>query len=88
MQGVLSITYRKLTINISWYIINNFYHLNSSDGQETPVEWWENQHTVWGEIRDDESLQIVNSVYQLPIDIQRTIKTGMKMLQEEIQFSL
>jgi len=48
-----------------------------------PVDWWENQHTVWGEIRDEKSLKVVESVYELPAHM-----TGMRMLDHEIEFSL
>jgi len=48
-----------------------------------PVEWWENQHTVWGEIRDEKSLKLVESVYDLPAHM-----SGMRMLDQEIEFSL
>ena len=42
---------------------------------------------MWGEIRDEESLKVVESAEELPIDVQRTIQTGMIMLEEEIEFS-
>eukprot|EP00584_Thalassiosira_punctigera_P019219 CAMPEP_0172549352 /NCGR_PEP_ID=MMETSP1067-20121228/18473_1 /TAXON_ID=265564 ORGANISM="Thalassiosira punctigera, Strain Tpunct2005C2" /NCGR_SAMPLE_ID=MMETSP1067 /ASSEMBLY_ACC=CAM_ASM_000444 /LENGTH=260 /DNA_ID=CAMNT_0013336731 /DNA_START=183 /DNA_END=965 /DNA_ORIENTATION=+ len=48
-----------------------------------PVDWWENQHTVWGEIRDEKSLKVVESTYDL-----RAHTSGMRMLDEEIEFSL
>lgn len=48
-----------------------------------PVDWWENQHTVWGEVRDATSLAVVESVYELPAHMQ-----GMRMLDRPIQFSL
>ncbi|KAL3802140.1 hypothetical protein ACHAW5_000225 [Stephanodiscus triporus] len=48
-----------------------------------PVDWWENQHTVWGEIRDEESLRVVESAYDLPAHV-----SGMRMLDEEIEFTL
>ena len=49
----------------------------------TPVEWWENQHTVWGIIRDDVSLMVVESVYDMPAQN----RNGMRMLDEEIHFT-
>jgi hypothetical protein len=49
----------------------------------TPVEWWENQHTVWGIIRDEVSLMVVESVYDLPAQN----RNGMRMLDEEIHFT-
>ncbi|KAL9185780.1 hypothetical protein ACHAXT_003557 [Thalassiosira profunda] len=48
-----------------------------------PVDWWENQHTVWGEIRDEKSLNVVESVYHLPVH-----KAGMMMLDEKVEFSI
>ena len=56
------------------------FFINTS---EKPVDWWERQHTVWGEIRDEESLRVVESVYVLPAHM-----VGMRMLNEEIQFSV
>ena len=44
---------------------------------------WEHQHTVWGDIRDEKSLTLVNSIYDLPAHM-----TGMRMLDSEIEFSL
>mmetsp|Transcript_25655 Transcript_25655/g.38734 ORF Transcript_25655/g.38734 Transcript_25655/m.38734 type:complete len:290 (-) Transcript_25655:34-903(-) len=32
-----------------------------------PVEWWENQHTVWGELRDAESFQTIQNIQELPV---------------------
>jgi cyclophilin family peptidyl-prolyl cis-trans isomerase len=48
-----------------------------------PVEWWEHQHTVWGQIKDEESLQLVQRIYKLPA----TLK-GMRMLDEKIEFRI
>ncbi|KAL3785607.1 hypothetical protein HJC23_004755 [Cyclotella cryptica] len=48
-----------------------------------PVEWWEHQHTVWGQIKDEESLQLVERIYNLPA----TVK-GMRMLDEKIEFRI
>lgn len=49
---------------------------------KNPVDWWENQHTVWGML-DDASIKLVESIYDLPVH-----GTGMKMLDEEIEISL
>lgn len=49
----------------------------------TPVEWWEYQHTVWGIIRDEVSLTVVESVYDLPAQS----SNGMRILDEEIHFT-
>jgi len=48
-----------------------------------PVEWWENQHTVWGKIADDESMKIVERTYEL-----NAHGKGMRMLNEAIEFTL
>lgn len=48
----------------------------------TPVNWWERQHTVWGEL-DEESIRVVESAYDLPA----TMK-GMRMLDEKINFTI
>ncbi|KAL7538424.1 hypothetical protein ACHAXR_008545 [Thalassiosira sp. AJA248-18] len=48
-----------------------------------PVDWWENQHTVWGEIRDEKSMKVVESAYDLPAHM-----SSMRMLNEKVEFSL
>jgi len=48
-----------------------------------PVDWWERQHTIWGEIRDEASLKVVESSYGLPAH-----NKGMRMLDREIEFTL
>ena len=48
-----------------------------------PVDWWEMQHTVWGMIRDEKSMKVVESAYDLPVH-----GSGMKMLDQEIEISL
>lgn len=50
---------------------------------QKPVDWWEMQHTVWGMIRDEKSMEVVESAYDLPVH-----GSGMKMLDEEIEISL
>ena len=50
---------------------------------DKPVDWWENQHTVWGEL-DEESIRVVESAYEFPVSEQG----GMKMLDKKIAFSL
>ncbi|KAL7467980.1 hypothetical protein ACHAXS_008205 [Conticribra weissflogii] len=50
---------------------------------EAPVQWWEMQHTVWGEVRDEESFGVVEKIYNLPAHL-----TSMRMLDEEIEFYL
>ena len=56
------------------------FFINTHDD---PVQWWEHQHTVWGMIRDEESLGVVEHVYGLPAHM-----TSMRMLDEVIEFSL
>lgn len=51
-----------------------------------PVEWWGQQHTVWGLIEDPKSLNIVeNRILNLPVD-----KSGgsMNMLKNKIGFQM
>ena len=48
-----------------------------------PVSWWENQHTIWGKIADDESMKIVEGTYEL-----NAHGKGMKLLDEAIEFAL
>mmetsp|Transcript_7720 Transcript_7720/g.16790 ORF Transcript_7720/g.16790 Transcript_7720/m.16790 type:complete len:264 (+) Transcript_7720:27-818(+) len=55
---------------------------------EKPMTGWGGHHTVWGEIRDEESFTVVDGAEDLPIDIPRTIQAGMQMLKDEIEFSL
>lgn len=49
---------------------------------DKPVDWWENQHTVWGEL-DEESIRAVESSYELPAH-----QSGMRMLDEPIEFTI
>ena len=50
---------------------------------EKPVEWWERQHTVWGQVRDEESFELVERIYKFPAK-----GHGMRLLDEKIQFHL
>jgi len=36
------------------------------DNYSRPADWWNNDHTVWGEIVDEESLRVVDSFFDLP----------------------
>lgn len=36
------------------------------DNYKRPADWWGHEHTVWGEITDEESLEVVNSFFDLP----------------------
>jgi len=58
-----------------WFI--NFFH--------KPVEWWEHQHTVWGEVQDDESFQTLHRI-QSDCPVHKT--GGLNMLDEKIDFNL
>jgi len=46
-----------------------------------PVGWWEHQHTVWGEIKDDASFAVLDRILALP-----THGTQLKYLDEKISF--
>lgn len=46
-----------------------------------PVDWWEHQHTVWGQVRDENSLELIERIYKLPAKMK-----GMRRLEEKIQF--
>jgi len=61
------------------------FFINTSN---TPSNWWNYLHTVWGIIRDEESLRVAESVYGLPIDKSRTMVSGMRMLEQDVEFSL
>jgi len=54
------------------------------DTYDKPAKFWENQHTVWGEIEDEKSFQLIEKIYTLP----RTNKGGMHFLDKEIKFQL
>lgn len=45
--------------------------------------WWENQHTVWGEIQDDASLALIDEIYDLP-----TTKRKLTYLDKQLEFTL
>lgn len=49
-----------------------------------PALWWGTQHTVWGEIRDDGSFQVIDEIWKLPAKKQG----GLTMLEEPISFSM
>jgi len=36
------------------------------DNYHKPAEWWSHDHTVWGEIVDEASLEVVKSFFDLP----------------------
>lgn len=49
-----------------------------------PVDWWDHQHTVWGEVTDDASFAVLDRIYALPV----TNTGGLHMLREKIRFGL
>jgi len=53
------------------------------DAFEKPAEFWGQEHTVWGEIQDAESLAVVDAIFKLP-----THTDGMVFLDEKISFEL
>lgn len=55
------------------------FFLNTFD---KPVDWWEHQHTVWGQL-DEQSIRNVERAYDLPAHMQ-----GMRMLEEPINFTI
>jgi cyclophilin family peptidyl-prolyl cis-trans isomerase len=54
------------------------------DSYERPAKFWGNQHTVFGQIRDDASFAVIEKIYELPA----TNKGGMTFIDEKIQFML
>jgi len=46
--------------------------------------WWETQHTVWGEVRDPDSLQKLDSLFELPV----STRGGMHYFEKAIHFEL
>ena len=48
-----------------------------------PANWWGTQHTVWGEIKDEESFQVLDQIYALP-----THKQGLTLLNEPLHFEM
>ena len=49
------------------------------DNYRRPAEWWSHDHTVWGEIVDEESLHVVDSFFDLP-----THKQGLTFLDDNV----
>mmetsp|Transcript_16457 Transcript_16457/g.31186 ORF Transcript_16457/g.31186 Transcript_16457/m.31186 type:complete len:244 (+) Transcript_16457:2242-2973(+) len=47
------------------------------------AEWWDHDHTVWGEVVDGESLKVVDSFFDLPRH-----KDGLTYLDEDVFFEL
>lgn len=51
---------------------------------EKPAKWWNTDHTVWGEIEDSESMDIIMGIYELPA----TEHNGLKYLDEPIHIDI
>ena len=47
------------------------------------ADWWNNEHTVWGEITEKESLHIVDGMFELP-----TEKRGLTYLKDSVEFEI
>lgn len=47
------------------------------------AEWWGHEHTVWGQIVDDESFRVVDSFFDLPRH-----KDGLTYLDEDVPIEL
>ena len=47
------------------------------------AEWWDHDHTVWGEVVDEDSLNVVDSFFDLPRH-----KDGLTYLDEDVQIEL
>lgn len=45
--------------------------------------WWNTDHTVWGEIADEESLKIVMGMYELP-----STKRGLTFLDKPVHIDI
>ena len=48
------------------------------------AKWWGTQHTNFGQIQDDESFRVIDSIYELPTRKQG----GLTMLQTPLQFDV
>jgi len=53
------------------------------DSYEKPAKFWQNQHTVFGEIKDDASFSVIEKIYTLP-----ATNKGLTFLDEKIEFTL
>jgi len=51
---------------------------------EKPAKFWGNQHTVWGQITDDESLALITKIFEKPV----TAKGDMHYLDSNIKFTM
>lgn len=53
------------------------------DNYPAVAEWWGHDHTVWGEIVDEESFKVVDSFFDLPRH-----KDGLTYLDQDVFFDL
>jgi cyclophilin family peptidyl-prolyl cis-trans isomerase len=52
------------------------------DAYQQPAKWWGTQHTVWGEIQDEATLEIIAQIWSLPT----SEEGGLTFLKEPIKF--
>ena len=50
------------------------------------ADWWANDHTVWGEIVDEDSLIVADSVFEEPAE--RNEKVDITYLNEQIHIDI
>jgi cyclophilin family peptidyl-prolyl cis-trans isomerase len=55
------------------------------DTYENPAKWWGTQHTVFGEIQDTESFNVIKSIYN---DQPKHEESGLTHLNEPLHFTL
>lgn len=53
------------------------------DSYERPAKFWGNQHTVWGQIKDESSFALIERIWTFPVT-----NKGMTFLDEKIHFTL
>ena len=54
------------------------------DNYIRPAEWWGTQHTIFGEIIDESSFNIIENIFKLPV----YDGNGMTFLEKVIHFDL
>jgi cyclophilin family peptidyl-prolyl cis-trans isomerase len=52
------------------------------DAYKQPAKWWGTQHTVWGEVQDEATLEIIAQIWTLPT----SEEGGLTFLKEPIKF--
>jgi cyclophilin family peptidyl-prolyl cis-trans isomerase len=53
------------------------------DSYPKPATWWGQQHTVFGEIKDDASFAVIDKIYEQPVH-----KHGLTYLDKKLEFTL